>query len=75
MNETSKGVELNWAGVVIGPKEGYGGRPENIPQGCPAVLGALGDAPKKDRREVVNEDDVAAIFNNGALTKTEAAEN
>jgi hypothetical protein len=38
------------------------------------VLGAPGDAPKKDRREVICEDDVAAVFDKGALTKAEAAE-
>ena len=36
------------------------------------MLGAPGDAPKRDRREVIREDDVAAIFQNCALTKTEA---
>jgi hypothetical protein len=73
MNATSKGVELNWAGGVIRPGEGYGGRPEQIPEGCPPVLGAPGDAPKRDRREVICEDDVAAVFDKGALTKAEAA--
>ena len=28
---------------------------------------------KKDKRELITEADVAAIFNNGSLTKTEAA--
>jgi hypothetical protein len=73
MSETSKRVELNWAGGVIRPGEGYGGRPENIPEGCPQALGAPGDAPARDRREVVCEDDVAAIFDKGPLTKPEAA--
>jgi hypothetical protein len=67
-------VELNWAGGVIRPGEGYGGRPENTPEGCPPVLGAPGDVPKRDRREVINEDDVAAIFDKGPLTKAKAAE-
>jgi len=31
------------------------------------------DAPEKDKRELITEADVAAIFNNGSLTKTEAA--
>jgi len=31
------------------------------------------DAPEKDKRESITETDVAAIFKNGALTKTEAA--
>ena len=74
MSETSKGIELNWAGGVIRPGEGYGGRHENIPEGCPLVLGGSGDAPKKDRREVICEDDVAVIFDKGPLTKAEAAE-
>ena len=66
-------MELNWAGGVMRPGEGYGGRPENIPQGCPAALGEPGNAPKRDRREVICEDDVAAVFDKGALTKAEAA--
>jgi len=66
-------MELNWAGQPIRPGEGYYGRPENIPQGCPAVLGAPGDALRKDGREVICEEDVAAVFNKGALTKAEAA--
>ncbi len=37
MNE--KRIELNWAGQPIRPGEGYGGRPENIPEGCSQVLG------------------------------------
>ena len=52
--------------------ESYGGRPENIPEGCPATLGAQGEAPKRDRREVIREADVAAIFKGGPLTKAEA---
>jgi hypothetical protein len=35
----SEGVQLNYAGQPIRPGEGYGGRPENIPEGCPPVLG------------------------------------
>ena len=65
-------VELNWAGWPIGPGESYYGRAEQIKEGCPAVLGAPGDTPKRDRREVVGEADVAAIFKGGPLTKTEA---
>jgi hypothetical protein len=66
-------MELNWAGQPIRPGQGYGGRPENIPEGSPAVLGAPDDAPKEDRREVICEDDVAAVLDKGALTKAEAA--
>jgi len=63
VNETSKGVQLNWCGGVIRPGDfGYGGRPENI-------IVAL----KRDRREVITEADVVAIFKDGALTKAEAA--
>ena len=62
MNKTSKGVELNWCGWPIRPGESYGGR----------SLGAPGDAPKKDRREVIGEDDVAAVFKDGPLPKAEA---
>src|SRR5881396_3634260 len=35
----SKAVQLNWAGEPIREGEGYGGRPENIPDACPSVLG------------------------------------
>ncbi len=31
--------QLNWAGGIIREGEGYCGRPENIPKGCPPVLG------------------------------------
>lgn len=31
------------------------------------------DAPERDKRELITEADVAAIFSNGSLTKTEAA--
>ncbi len=40
---------------------GYGGRAEAI------------EGTKKDRREVITEADVAAIFKDGALRKAEAA--
>ena len=68
----SQAPEFNWAGGIIRPGEGYGGRPENIPDGSPPVLGVPGDAPKRDRREAICEADVGAIFGNGPLTKTEA---
>lgn len=35
----SVAVQLNYARQPIRPSEGYGGRPENIPEGCPPVLG------------------------------------
>jgi hypothetical protein len=40
---------------------GYGGRPA-----------AIVVVPKRDRREVITEADVAAIFKDGALTKASA---
>src|SRR6266852_1895222 len=36
MNEAP---QLNYAGQPARPGEGYCGRPENIPEGCPPVLG------------------------------------
>ena len=62
MNETSKGVQLNWCGEVMRPGDRYGGRPENII-----------DAPRKDRREVITEADLAVIFDNASLPKAGAA--
>jgi len=83
MNKANQGVPLNWCGQPIRPGEGYGGRPEAIPEGCPAVLGAPhtvserdaaapDTAHKRDRREVICEADVAAVFKGGPLTKAEA---
>ena len=69
----SKPPELNWCGHPMQEGESYGGRPAQIMEGCPAVMGAPCDAPKKDRREVICEEDVAAVFAKGALTKAEAA--
>jgi hypothetical protein len=54
----SEAVKLNWAGQPIRPGEGYGGRPENIPE---------------ERPIVVTEADLAAIFENGSLPRAEAA--
>jgi hypothetical protein len=39
MNQMKQAPQLNWAGGIIREGEGYGGRPENIPEGCPPVLG------------------------------------
>jgi len=52
--------QLNWAGQPIRPGEGYGGTPEHIllPEEHPTV---------------VTETDLAAIFENGSLTRAEAA--
>ena len=59
--------ELNWCGHPVQEGESYGGRPEQIREGCPP-----GDAPKRDRREVIRREDVAAIFKDGPLTKVQA---
>jgi hypothetical protein len=39
MNENKQAPQLNWAGGIIRGNEDYGGRTENIPTGCPPVLG------------------------------------
>jgi hypothetical protein len=65
--------QLNWCGHPMEEGESYyGGRPEQIREGCPAVPGAPANASKRDRREIIGEDDVAAIFKGGPLTKAEA---
>jgi hypothetical protein len=53
----SEALQLNWAGQPIRPGEGYGGRPENIPES----------------EVMVTETDLAAIFENGSLPRAEAA--
>ena len=58
MNQMKQNPQLNWAGEIIREGEGYGGRPENIPESCPTVI---------------TEADICAIFENGSLTKAEAA--
>src|SRR5262249_54583243 len=69
----SRSVELNWCGWPIRPGEPYGGRSENIPEGCPPVLGEPGDAPARDRRGGIRGDDVSAGFKGGPPAKNEAA--
>ena len=63
---------LNWCGQPIREGEGYGGRPENIPEtwGQPLPLAK----PAAKHYEVITESDVGEVFGNGAytLTKTEA---
>jgi hypothetical protein len=55
---TQEGVQLNWAGQPIREREGYGGKPENIPERRPVA---------------VTESNLAAIFENGPLPRAEAA--
>src|SRR5437660_11694121 len=58
---SNKQPQLNWCGEVMRHGHyGYGGRNENIV------------ALKRDRREVITEADVAAIFKDGPLRKAEA---
>jgi hypothetical protein len=57
MNETKQAPQLNWCGWPIRPGEGYGGRPESIPES----------------EVMVTETDLAAIFENGSLPRAEAA--
>jgi hypothetical protein len=56
---TQEAVQLNWCGQPIREGEGYGGRPENIP------------IPEK-RPLVVTETDLAAVFEDGSLSRAEA---
>ena len=64
--------ELNWCGQPIREGEGYGGKPENIPESC-------SQKPPRLRRnknyEVIIEEDLAEVFDNGSskLTRAEAA--
>jgi hypothetical protein len=61
--------ELNYAGQPIRPGEGYGGRPENIPN-------AFGKPPAAKQHDcVVTESHLAEVFGNGAykLTRADAA--
>ena len=66
--------ELNWCGQPIREGEGYGGRPENIPEiwGKKPVQPA---AKQHQHYAVITEEDLAEVFGNGAyrLTRTEAA--
>jgi hypothetical protein len=72
--------ELNWAGQPIREGEGYGGRPENIPETWsrkPAVK--LCNVHSLDKQHqhfaVITEKNVAEVFGNGAykLSCAEAA--
>jgi hypothetical protein len=66
--------ELNWCGQPIRPGEGYGGRPENVPESWSQKLAKA--AAKQHRHfAVITEEDLAEVFGNGAykLTRAEAA--
>src|SRR6516225_9605449 len=66
--------ELNWLGHPIGEGEGYGGRPENIPEtwGKKPVQPA---AKQHQHYAVITEEDLAEVFGQGAykLPRAEAA--
>jgi|SRR6478736_4214690 len=59
--------ELNWCGQPIGEGEGYGGRPENIPETS---------SQPKNQNSVIKERAVSEVFGNGAysVTRTQAGE-
>src|SRR5438105_958765 len=59
MNENRQALQLNWAGGIIGPGEGYGGRQEHI-------------RVPEEHPTLVTESDLAAIFEDGSLTRAEA---
>ena len=59
MNETNKGVQLDWAGQPIRGGRGYGGR-------VPHIL------LPEEHPTLVKESDLAAIFENGSLPRAEA---
>lgn len=60
--------ELNWAGQPIRDGEGYGGRPENIPETSGQILAK--SAVK--HYEVITESDVGEVFGFGSYTLTRA---
>ena len=66
--------QLNWCGQPIREGEGYGGRPENIPETW-GQKPALAAAKKHQHFAVISEDNVAEVFGHGAykLPRAEAA--
>jgi hypothetical protein len=66
--------QLDWAGQPILPGQGYGGRPENIPE----TLGqksALAAAKENQHFAIITKEALSQVFGNGAykLTRAEAA--
>ena len=57
--------ELNWAGAVIKPGEGYGGRMFEEEE-------AERERKREECRRMITEADVAALFENGSLPRAEA---
>jgi len=68
----SEAVQLNCAGQPIRPGEGYGGRPEQIPE---TRSQKLAKAAAKQQHGAVTEGDMCEVFGNDSytLTLTEAA--
>ena len=66
--------QLNWCGQPIREGEGYGGRPENIPE-TSSLKPALAAVKKHQHFAVITEEDLAEVFGHGAykLTRAEAA--
>jgi hypothetical protein len=66
--------ELNWAGLLIGPGESYGGKPEHISKtwGRKPVQAA---AKQQGHYAVITEADIAEVFGHGGkkLRRPEAA--
>jgi hypothetical protein len=63
--------ELNWCGQPIREGEGYGGRPENIPETW-SQKPALAAAKQHQHFAVISEENVAEVFGHGAYKRTRA---
>ena len=66
--------DLNWCGQPIGEGEGYGGRPENIPETW-SQKPAQAAAKQHQHFAVITEENLAEVFGHGAfkLSRSEAA--
>jgi hypothetical protein len=64
--------QLNWCGQPIRDGEGYGGRPENIPETW-GEKPALAAAKQHQHYAVITEEDLAEVFGSYKLTRAEAA--
>jgi hypothetical protein len=63
----SEAVQLNYASQPIRPGEGYGGRPEHIPE---TWSQRLAKAAAKQQHCAVTEGDMCEVFGNGSYTLT-----
>ena len=64
--------QLNWCGQPIREGEGYGGRPENIPETWGQKKPAQAAAKQHQHFAVITEEDLAEVFGNGAYKLTRA---